>query len=127
MLKATELQIGDWVQLPDSAGRVVSIAKNGIYFESELGEGVCSFDHLQSVPITPKILEKNGFKKYGDTGWWLEEDYYDVHVYEWSDGVWVSRYEITEINCPHEQATMSYVHELQQFLRLCGIEKKIEL
>lgn len=84
-------------------------------------------EHIQPIPLTAEILEKNGFKKYGDTGWWLEDNFFDIHIYEWSDSIWVFKYESTEMNTPYEQRTFSYVHNLQHALRECGTDKEIVL
>ena len=136
-MKANELMIGDWVQNPlgwkaqvqsirfvntikDEWEWLIKIGINNETFQDHL-----SLTEIEPIPLAPEILEKNGFKKYGDTGWWLEDDYYDVQIYEWSDSIWVARYESNEMNCPHEQLTMSYIHELQRFLKAVGIEKEI--
>ena len=128
-MNANELMIGDWVLLTDGPARVISIAQDGIYFEDKFGRGVCSFDKIQPISLTAEILEKNGFETEDakDGGFVICDDYYDIFIYEWSDSIWVARYESTEMYIPFEQATMSYVHELQHFLRTSGIEKEIEL
>lgn len=130
--------VGDWVQLPDSVGRVVSIAKNGIYFESEQGEGICTFDHLQPIPLTPEILEMNGF----ENDFYEEESVADYHTirlegYSLKHNIGeIDGYLITWCNGGVNVTTdwngcvqkdISFVHELQHALRLCGIEKEIQL
>lgn len=143
-MKANELMIGDWVYIksdidpdaywlhdmqPGQALKVTEILSNSInpaWYDGEISDCVPE-DAIEHIPITPEILEKNGFKKYGDTGWWLKDDYYDVQIYEWSDSIWVARYESNEMDCPHEQLTMSYIHELQHFLKAVGIEKEMTI
>ena len=90
-------------------------------------------EYLDPIPLTQEILEKNGFlykklKCIGDNEIWrIEDDYYDIDIYDWSDSIWVFRYDCTEMSLPHTQVVMSYVHELQHALRLCGIEKEITI
>lgn len=86
-------------------------------------------EDIEPIPLTAEILEKNGFETEDakDGGFILCDDFYDIFIYEWSDSIWVARYESTEMNIPFEQATMGYVHELQHFLRASGIEKEVEI
>ena len=90
--------------------------------------------YLDAIELSGEIFEKLGFKRHqitekGSTReeWWLSDDYYDIVVYEWSDSIWVFRYESCEMNIPHEQRTMSYLHQLQHAFHDCGIDKEIVL
>lgn len=87
-------------------------------------------EYLDPIPLTAEILEKNGFlyKKLKGIGgdseiWGLADDYFDIDIYEWSDSIWVFRYDCCEMSLPHMQVTMSYVHELQRALRDCGLSE----
>lgn len=136
-MRPEELMIGDWFQNPlGFPYKVKSIKCYNADKEDEHYEvyganksAEASFDviNAEPIPLTPEILEKNGFEQYGWTGWWLEDDYYNVNAHEISDSIWVVRYECTEMNTPYTQATIGYIHELQHALRLCGIEKEIVL
>lgn len=132
MIKCNELQIGDWVKFPIGNDKVVDLP----YIE---GRGICAsfaasatlfpveIDKIEPIPLTPEILEKNGFGYYSIGGaeqWLIKDDYYDIKVYEWSDSIWVFKYDSTEMNTPHTQITLCYTHELQHALRLCGIDKE---
>ena len=78
--------------------------------------------HLRPIPLTPEILEKNGWR-YDETNkayLWKDGNYYisiDLHgktrVYVCNDYI---------LGLP-----VDCVHELQHALRLCRIEKTIEL
>lgn len=85
--------------------------------------------YLDAIELSGEILEKLGFTYRkcddGKEEWWIEDDYYDIVVYEFSDSIWVFRYESTEMNLPHEQRTMSYLHQLQHAFKDCGINKQI--
>lgn len=151
-MKANELMIGDWVYGLDENGnkykcQITELSKHDFYTESsELPEGWengDSFVEIEPIPITPEILEKNGWyhgKFDGSYGrkamrldglhkdklpdgvdnalsfaqWSIDEkfEYHLLDVYLWKGSVhlWIE-----------------YVHELQHALKLCGIEKTIEL
>lgn len=133
-MKANELMIGDWVQ--DITPVVIDAISNEdiCTYRDENGYITANPSNLKPIPLTAEILEKNGFKHYliAEKGfkreeWTLSDDYYDIVISEWSDSIWVFRYECTEMNTPHEQRTFSYVHNLQHALRECGIDKTIEI
>ena len=95
-----------------------------------------NIDEFQPIPLTPEILEKNGFKNISDhtlkgsdtfrlrveqrgfdyTITIKLRDYFRLDSYD--DRV----YTLCEIDFG-----LNYVHELQRALKLCGIEKTIEL
>lgn len=82
-------------------------------------EGGIWCEYLDPIPLTPEILEKNGFIN--------GEFYASSHIEDWqimSDGSHLAarseRGWCIDIPC-------RYVHELQHALRLCGIEKEMEL
>lgn len=132
-MKASELMIGDWVVYQGDTEYANPIRIEGMDIHTralitEDREDV-GFDGIDPIPLTAEILRKNGFETEcaKDSGFLLCDDFYDIFIYEWSDSIWVARYESTEMNIPFEQATMSYVHELQHFLRASGFEKEIEL
>ena len=134
------LMIGDWVLVNGIPMQIQAIdaiddeimAGDELYCLIE--DRVHSEDKVEPIPLTAEILEKNGFKHHliAEKGfkreeWTLSDDYYDIVVSEWSDSIWVFRYDCTEMNTPHEQRTFSYVHNLQHALRECGIDKEIVL
>ena len=129
-MKANELMIGNWIEphqcrIPTVYARVEGIYPNGITIDK--AERVFSFDEIHPIPLTPEILEKNGFKKDEK----LEEMYY----WNWGIGNNCVSYdkETGIVRIFHVFGhlvfvlPLSYVHELQHALRLCGIEKEIEL
>jgi len=97
---------------------------------------------IEPVRITSEILKKNGFRIYGDNAKYEEEsDYHgkatvlyvqfhrhgNLHIwreYEFSrDG----EQHVIDWYDPKLEFHTLYVHELQHAMRLCGIEKEIEL
>lgn len=146
-MKAKELMIGDWVHIdePDkyagATGQIQSLmyhreddaAYFNVFIQGKFGyvsRDVCS-DDIRPIPLTADILEKNGFENIGDDTYQLEEkpcwfwvDFfrhtygceYDTSTYEYED----DEHRLKLYGIPS-------VHELQHALRLCGIEKEIEL
>ena len=76
---------------------------------------------VKTVSITPEILEKNGFVHYEED----EDSFRD------KDCVFIKQNLGGYGVCLDKNRTVSglfnYVHELQHALKLCGIEKTIEL
>ena len=150
-MKANELMIGDWVCLEDenlpikeryfnieylaiSAG--VSWVNQGTNAPIGLGDGESLIpvfiDEISPIPLTPEILEKNGFIK-GDTMDLGDEIYcvklFNIHYDNEERQFWVcnffeSEYGTMEIN---DIFQIKYVHELQHALRLYKVEKEIVL
>lgn len=137
-MKANELMIGDYVynhrnwECP-----IVEIDKNSVVvFARYFGEEVFLPSELRPIPLTPEILEKNGFVankhiypypyyEYINENGKLKvgfafpqgnrTSYKEPWIYIDSENVFV------------EHLPCIYVHELQHALKLCGIEKNIEL
>lgn len=133
-MNANELMKGDWVRHVKEYGNpqdeITKVDALDLY---EISQGLYE---VEPIPLTAEILEKNDWKIdgdcYGDI-WqmtWLGEpfelkkkgDVYDIqksfpHL---SPSSTFPRMEFT-------LCSIRYVHELQHALRLCGIEKEIEL
>lgn len=83
----------------------------------------CSLESHAPIPITPEILEKNGF----------EASEVNEGSYIWKAkterAIWDEEGNVTirSVKCDALfQGHCYYVHQLQDALRLCGIEKEIE-
>lgn len=120
-MKASDLMIGDWVQVPSELNRYKRIRNT-----FDMDEAVL----YKPIPLTPEILKKNDFK-YGD-GY----GYSFVNRKELSgDGFEEEKVYInTAINtliiytaASSMHLPIKYIHKLQHALKLCGIEKEIEL
>ena len=79
------------------------------------GETV-SLNDIKPIPLTSDILVKNGWRKESIT---IDGDYAN-----WYGEIPISQAE-DEYN--YADIELRYVHTLQHLLRLCGIEKEIEL
>ena len=139
-MKATDLMSGDWVQHEEGICKVVSIALDGIYFEDSISEGVASFGRIKPIPITPEILENNGFGLTIYPGYKMfvfsERD--NDYLPKWSavlllEGKFFEAHIMRIIPGPTKRENrirlydLMYVHELQHALRNVGIEKEIVL
>ena len=126
-MKATELMIGDWVtgkKWRENPFKLIRIRDNGKYFYGITSEGsqVGPFflEELEPIPLTPEILEKNGWEKR-PTGYVFYTDgkRYDNSLwYIFGSNTFV-------VNTAEFQ--IKYVHELQHALKLCGAKKEIVL
>ena len=131
-MKANELMIGDWVYNPFTRKKLRLTFGRDI----DLAEELC----LEPIPLTAEILEKNGFEelmneseevaaKFGrkpePTGVW------QYGFGQFDSVAYVPEQSFLRIKfmegCQADIANIKYVHELQHALRLCGIEKEIEL
>ena len=128
--------IGDYVTFADCQNdKYPSIVK--IWQINEAGEAFVSIDgdeaideivindEIVGIPITPEILEKNGFRKlvtYGTEKWLC--DNLRLNVYS-SDGTW--RFCADTNRNENSVIYIRFVHELQNAFRLFKLEKDIVL
>ena len=126
-MKANELQIGDIVikrnkepicifEIDDYRG-VINNEPDGYDSETNI-----NIDEIEPIPLTAEILEKNGFKKTTDEKYYMCDDYSELSAEEYSDSIWLICCADLEYNLPVQKIMVSYVHQFQQFLRLCGEE-----
>lgn len=140
MIHAEELMIGDLVKWKVQKGfteedrnmvlRVTQICNGKIWIEGRCGPYVESL--FEPIPLTPEILERNGFvtkdkgrEHYGYLMYFLydEEDHCLLGV------KWYIKDSIAEIileTTPY-YIIIKYVHQLQHVLRLCGLRKEIKM
>lgn len=116
-MEAKDLMIGDWVYSRQGVpSRVTSITCDGII---ETEDGVSNIEIAEPIPITPEILEKNGFV-YNDLPFVQGWEQFGLVLYSCGNGY--------RISCQNNVALIiDSVHELQHLFLLCGIEKEIEL
>lgn len=116
-MKATELMIDDWVLDKKKPVQITGIICDD-FFETTLSPSIGG-EYISPIPLTSEILKKNGFEECRIEeieyyGWRLNEDFSlernAVDTLIWNDDV-----------------PIHSVHQLQHALRLCGIEKEIEI
>lgn len=131
-MDAKELMIGDWVLCPDNMQRQVRYLQ---VRPSVIGIGGSSYDEdeIQPIPLTPEILKKNGFENdfYHDE---CVADYHFVRLegYSYREDFILVTWCNGELNVVNDligevEIHCENVHELQHALKLCGINKEIEI
>lgn len=111
-MKSNELMPGDWVYYGKMVVPILQLSINREY------------PSIKPIPITPEILEKNGFEKQGFPGWQIYTDKYMIIWRNDYPNVLDIRSFSSECGSFHRQH-IDYVHELQHALRLCNIVKEI--
>ena len=97
---------------------------NGNYYQVDIAS-------IHPIPLTPEILEKNGFERENlitsynhytgiDNRVSLNDDFYYVN----SRNMWHVHID-SEDYCTIANCELTYLHELQHLLRLCKIYKEI--
>ena len=131
-MKARELMIGDWVVYNGDVDYSSPIKIEGMDEAIDMlvtndREDV-GFDGIWPIPLSEEILDRN-FKPSNHEG-----DYpYAVKTYYIDECSENNDYDL--ILCEDNQCTLTdhvfitikYVHELQHLLKVCGIEKEIQL
>lgn len=153
-MNANELMIGDWIQIADEVYNSMRGQYHQIDWirTGELGldnRKIITPPYAEPIPLTPEILEKNGAKHsvyehpyfdYEPTEEELNDalQYYPFHSYKLGTNIEVSFYpkeirvevfgqDFVDVFKIRGRKGNVYVHELQHALRLCKIEKEIEL
>lgn len=155
MTKAEELMIGDYFfvakdNLCIRKGTVVEIrgidADDRLEAKNLIGNAHCRpldkfqfeggiwLDYLEPIPLTPEILEKNGFK-YTDNHTLQGADTYILRyeqngfdytiTYKLDDWFAVDSYDDRTYRIFEMETGRWCVHQIQHALKLCGIGKEI--
>lgn len=126
-LKINDLSVGDWVLnrqgVPTKVQVIVSEGNMRCGEDAKPEHSVHIWvSDVEPIPITPEILEKNGFSHNGNK--WYTPELFTLE--RWSKGWSI----VIACSCGDyvcEVCTIKYVHQLQHALRLAGVEKEIEL
>ena len=119
-MKPEELMIGDLVmhgfggigKITEIDSKTVVIKDDGFDTGDGMNEVSFALNELTPIPLTPEILEKNG---------WFPLDEYR---YEGDIALAKGR---NYFRLKNTTICINSVHELQHALRLCGINKEIEI
>lgn len=126
--------IGDWVYVAHRGsashfGKVSALLPSGAV-ETEIEGAVGLSSSVDPIPLTPEILEKNEFEGVGSEVYecdvlpfyiWWERDRHRLGI-DIEDSTYDKENFGQMLRVP-----VSFVHELQHALRLCGIEKEITI
>lgn len=151
-MKAKDLMIGDWVYQDDNlcenrpckiTGVIAGVSNHDVV--EVTGERFpLHASHIKPIPITPEIMKKNGFKPAKDCDYVYTYDDPDIVIdlfepnnprykktrEEYMKEVGISLLQSNYLFGPLNAAIIIkafYVHELQHFIKPCGIEKDIVL
>ena len=142
MIKATELQIGDFVLVDGTPRKVEAITKKKIGYhrkENELRLYYARLHDVEPIPLDEKLVLKLGFTKR-DVSYFMDEYYihamYDIRIGE--EPFFNNEYGLTEFeeggyftfaanDCYWTTMPIIYLHTLQHCFRLCGVNFKIKL
>ena len=127
-MKIEDLMVGDWVYIAEHPMRKEAKQVKPEHF-------LRSLVIFEPIPITPKILEKNGFI---DKSFEANLKYkYFIHTNEYQLGYYtktnsfnvykrgIDPFYTKDVFCCGFQNIVKYVHELQHALKLCGIDKEM--
>lgn len=121
-MEAKDLMVGDLVYHHNEVVRITGIGQNLVtYIYYHYVD--CEVTEIEPIPLTAEILEKNGYVYNDSLCEWASDSFCIEFGHEPFEDepdhlfVWVG-------NC---HVVLRYVHELQNALRLCWIEKEIKL
>lgn len=134
-IKISELSIGDWVMNGEAyqvqwieRENVGLIKHTGTEEEGSIHLTAVPLSFIEPIPLTPEILEKNGFVKSSECRWSnpsigcaclrLGTKYWDIRIRGRNRAYRPTRISIDNI---------VHTHQLQHALRLAGVGKEIEL
>lgn len=141
-MKVTDLMLNDLVLYRGQVARVIGIYSDGQVRLCIYGQDIrksMPAETLSPIPITPEILEKNGWKLLPrDTSHIIEylwstggiAEYADIRIYVRKDHDDMWRWDFPTLNIhlyrgEIELNKFHYVHELQHTIKNCRINKEI--
>lgn len=135
-MKATELMVGDLVihgfggigKITEIDSKTVVIKDDGFDTGDGMNEVSFALNELTPIPLTPEILEQNGFVKQAYDGWLISEEN-GRGLIEYRTDCFDGLLRINYNKKPFSKlmVKVKYIHELQHALRLCGIDKEITI
>jgi hypothetical protein len=133
-MKVCELMAGDLVLHDGKVIRVDAVHKRKISYHKTKEKLTWLFSgQFKPIPLTPEILEKNGFEHIKQKVIIPSKSQEEVEVeYMYCKGLPCS-FDIihgylmfnSNIDLCSIRMLVNYVHELQHLLKLCGIDKEI--
>ena len=117
-IRCKDLMVGDWVANRNgSPMQIVAVDEDNAYACEGNEERPWIFGddegyEPQPIPLTPEILDKNGWWYNVEDMWFHEEVDFCIEKFN-------GRFQCYEIN----QIKLDSVHQLQQTLRLCGLNE----
>ena len=132
-MKATELMVNDWINSDFDIFQIKEIFEDAV---RDNGGNDYEFDCISPILLTGDILKSNGFElvEIGDNGPSTPKT--NVNRYEkWECKTMFQTFYLSydrhAKNCSlnafgNHISQIIYVHELQNAMRVCGVEKEVE-
>ena len=142
-MKAKDLMIGDWVLFDHNPVRVAILGAAQDSLGLAVGDNVFGqpYSMIEPIPLTAEILVKNGFEELVSDGKGVaamlgrKSEHTRVWMYcipgTFDSVSYVPERKLLQLKVMEGGIAylhnLQYVHELQHFLRLFGIEKEITI
>ena len=129
-MQAKYLMVGDWVSYNETPQQILEISgiDDEVYLETD---ELVHQSEIQPIPLTPEILEKNGFRIIFDgelhVSYFKDIESFHTEVKVDKIGIYQKLSMLDGLGNGVAIVECKYVHQLQHALRLCGIEKEIIL
>lgn len=129
-----ELSVGDFVEYNGEPVMIVGLSSDGMVTlgVSEYLNLTCGVCRLTPIPLSPKILEKNGFIQLEPSvnyDWWCLDDKDKFLVgfgFGKEEGHTATGWEFDTVgSCDYKRPIG--VHELQNLLRLAGLDLELKV
>ena len=126
-MEAKDLRIGDWVCYRGTNIKVTSLYDKGGSNEIGWGDKESTWVNgrtIEPIPLTPEILAKNGFKTL---------EFYSELVISNANEHTQIQWDGSHLRCKKmgggelELTCCKYVHQLQDAMRICCIDKEIKM
>lgn len=117
-MKASELQIGDFVRYSSSKRVVVvdSVLEDGINYVYCQGElDLIDEERIEPIPLTEEIMEKNGWELSVSCEFYTHKSGRNLKL--------SNLLGVPSISCFGKISILHYAHEFQHALRLCGLNE----
>lgn len=145
-LKISDLSVGDWVEFHHIKGvyisqpffdkaiaQVIGTHRGGevtVLVDGKREFFAIPLSAIQPIPITPEILEANGFEppRVGiglDTWFWSNKRDMALELRRYVNDKWHLAYQIKDKAQAHLLFPLYHIHELQHIIRLLHIDKDI--
>jgi hypothetical protein len=129
-MEAKELMIGDWVQ--DITPVVIDAISNEdiCTYRDENGYITANPSNLKPIPLTEELLIKNGWHRYYFGAKYTSDKESINYELKNDHTLFLCHYPDEDCFCSAfglKRIEFRYVHQLQHALRLCGIDKTIEI
>lgn len=122
MINIKELSVGNWIKISGTPVQILGIRTESLLYvlETEEVDYAYAIDaDIEPIEITPEILEKNGFE-YNDMPFIQGWEQFGLTLYHGGNGYLINYGQNVAMK-------INAVHQLQNALTLCGINKEIKL